>query len=154
MKGTGGYRAIDYSPEDYDHGIVQFYGGFQQAQEHYFRTLLQLAQADLGSFKPKRIGHITLCQKFQKYFKEEDTSLSETSISVIDQLLDHIKQSNGELDFNLAGLFKPYCGEPYPSISIMKKVKEKGISYVYGSDSHSVADVGRGYSVVQNIMNK
>jgi len=151
LQGNGGYRSIDFSPRDYQDGMMQHYGTFQKAQEHYFQTLLQLVDADLGIYKPKRIGHITLCQKFQTYYKDEETGLSAQSLQVIDVLLDKIKEKNYELDFNTAGVFKPYCGDPYPSLPIMKKVKEKSIRYVYGSDSHHVADVGRGYPIVTTL---
>ncbi len=33
----------------------------------------------------------------------------------------------------------------YPPFDVMKKVREKGIKCVYGSDAHSMNDVGRGY---------
>ena len=34
----------------------------------------------------------------------------------------------------------------------MQLVKEKGIAFVYGSDSHSLTDVGRGYDAfVQDV---
>ncbi|MBP2079583.1 histidinol-phosphatase HisJ [Oceanobacillus polygoni] len=148
LQGKGGYRSIDFSPQDYQDGIITHYGSFQKGQENYFQTLLQLVDADLGKYKPKRIGHITLCQKFQNYYENEETRLSKRALQLVDELLDKIKGKNYELDFNTAGMFKPYCGEPYPSLPIMEKVIEKQVRYVYGSDSHHVTDVGRGYPIV------
>jgi histidinol-phosphatase (PHP family) len=145
LEGNDGFRSIDYSPKDYDRGIVQYYGSFQKAQEKYYSTLIQLMDADLGFHKPKRIGHISLCQKFQRFFEQEETKLSLTSMNLIDQLLDKAKVEHYELDFNTAGLYKEYCGESYPPVDVMKKVREKGILCVYGSDAHSIDDVGRGY---------
>jgi histidinol-phosphatase (PHP family) len=145
LEGNEGFRSIDYSPQDYDTGIVQYYGSFQKAQEKYYSTLIQLMDADLGFHKPKRIGHISLCQKFQKYFEQEETGLSLTSLNLIDQILDKAKGKQYELDFNTAGLYKEYCGETYPPVDVMKKVREKGIQCVYGSDAHSLDAVGRGY---------
>ncbi len=145
LEGNDGSRSIDYSPEDYNSGIVQYYGSFQKAQEKYFSSVLQLLDANLGSYKPKRIGHLTLCQKFQKYFENEETGLSETSLNLLDQILNKMKVKHYELDFNTAGLYKEFCGETYPPFDVMKKVQEKGIKCVYGSDAHSMNDVGRGY---------
>jgi histidinol-phosphatase (PHP family) len=145
LEGNDGFRSIDYSPKDYDRGIVQYYGSFQKAQEKYYSTLIQLMDADLGFHKPKRIGHISLCQKFQRFFEQEETWLSLTSMNLIDQILDKAKVEQYELDFNTAGLYKEYCGETYPPVDVMKKVREKGILCVYGSDAHSIDDVGRGY---------
>ena len=145
LEGNEGFRSVDYSPKDYDRGIVQYYGSFQAAQEAYFSGLIQLIDADLGPYKPKRIGHLTLCQKFQKYFEHEETELSLTSLMLIDQILDKVKVYNYELDINTAGLYKEHCGEIYPPFDIMKKVREKGIQCVFGSDAHSIDAVGRGY---------
>ena len=131
--------------KDYDRGIVQYYGSFQAAQEAYFSGLIQLIDADLGPHKPKRIGHLTLCQKFQKYFEHEEFGISRTSLMLIDQILDKVKVYNYELDINTAGLYKEHCGEIYPPFDIMKKVQEKGIQCVFGSDAHSLDAVGRGY---------
>ncbi|WP_428911805.1 histidinol-phosphatase HisJ [Niallia sp. Krafla_26] len=145
QNGVGGFRSNDFSPEEFDAGLVQHYGSFQKAQENYFSVYLQMVESDLGSYKPKRMGHLTLCQKFQTYFEKEATNLSHTSLILIDNILDIVKEKGYELDFNTAGLFKKYCGETYPSSHVMDKVIEKGVTFVYGSDSHSLKDVGRGY---------
>ena len=147
QSGVGGYRSIDFSPEDFGSGLIQHYGSFQKAQENYFSVYLEMVESDLGLFKPKRMGHLTLCQKFQTYFEREATDLSDTSFFLIDQILDRVKEKDYELDFNTAGLFKEYCGEAYPPARVMNKVKEKGVKFVYGSDSHSLNDVGRGYDL-------
>lgn len=151
LLGKGGFRSVDFSPEDYQNGIIEHYGSFQKGQEEYFRQLIDLVQVDLGEFKPKRIGHITLCQKFKEFYHNENTCISDTSVGLLDEILSKVKLHNYELDFNAAGVYKPYCGEPYPNLDLMEKVKAKEISYVYGSDAHSVQDVGRGYSLVQNL---
>nr|WP_309101483.1 histidinol-phosphatase HisJ [Fredinandcohnia onubensis] len=152
QNGSGGFRAIDFSPEDFDSGLVQHYGSFQKAQENYFSTYLEMVEADLGFYKPIRMGHLTLCQKFQAYFESEATSLSDTSLILIDRIIEKVKDRGYEFDFNTAGIFKEYCGETYPSASIINRVKEKGVQFVYGSDSHSSQDVGRGYDAfVQDV---
>lgn len=146
MQGTGGFRSVDFSPEDYDEGIVQYYGSFQKAQEAYFKMLSDMIELDLGTYQPKRIGHITLCRKFKDYFKKEDTGFSNDSMFLLENILDTVKEKDLELDINTAGLFKPDCNEIYPPLSILNKVQEKGIRCCYGSDSHSTADVGRAYA--------
>jgi histidinol-phosphatase (PHP family) len=154
QNGVGGYRSVDFSPEDFDSGLVKHYGSFQKAQENYFSSYLEMVQADLGFYKPKRMGHLTLCQKFQTYFEGEATDLSDVSLVLIDRIIEEVKDRGFEFDFNTAGLFKEFCGETYPPANIIQRVKEKGIAFVYGSDSHSHKDVGRGYDAfVQNVEN-
>lgn len=145
QKGNGGFRSIDFSPEDYSEGLVKHYGSFQKAQESYFSDYLKMVESDLGNFKPKRMGHLTLCQKFQAYFEDESTELSAKSLMLIDQIYTRVIEKGYELDFNTAGLFKEYYGETYPPTSIMKQALLKGVPFVYGSDSHAQKDIGRGY---------
>ena len=51
-----------------------------------------MISSDLGLYKPKRMGHLTLCQKFQTYFEREATDLSDMSLILIDQILDKVKK--------------------------------------------------------------
>lgn len=148
LEGNGGPRAIDYTAEDYQEGIVMFYGSFQKAQEAYYNIVLQSIQADLGPYKPTRIGHISLCQKFQNFFKE-DISFSDQSIEKIKEILDFVQEKGYELDYNTAGLFKEFCGETYPPASIIQEALKRNIPIVYGSDSHHIEDIGRGYEQVR-----
>ncbi|KGR78016.1 histidinol-phosphatase HisJ [Ureibacillus manganicus] len=143
--GNGGFRSIDFSAEDYEDGLVKHYGSFQKVQEKYFSDYLNMVESDLGNFKPKRMGHLTLCQKFQTYFKNENTELSTESLMLVDQILTRIVEKGYELDFNTAGLFKEYCGETYPPSNVMQLIRKKGVPFVYGSDSHAIKDLGRGY---------
>ncbi|MBC1472681.1 histidinol-phosphatase HisJ [Listeria seeligeri] len=147
LAGQDGQRSIDFSAADYDEGIVQFYGGFEQAQLAYLEGIKQSIEADLGKFKPTRIGHISLCQKFWQYFGPEKNVFSDEVIAQFQQILMLVKKRDYELDFNTAGLFKPLCGETYPPKEIALLANELQIPFVYGSDAHGVQDVGRGYDV-------
>ncbi|PZG33232.1 histidinol-phosphatase [Listeria ivanovii] len=147
LAGQGGYRSIDFSAEDYDTGIVQFYAGFEQAQLAYLEGIKQSIEVDLGNYKPTRIGHISLCQKFWQYFGPEKNLLSSEVKAQFQQVLSLVKKRGYELDFNTAGLFKPLCGETYPPKEIVLLANQLQIPFIYGSDSHGVQDVGRGYQV-------
>lgn len=50
-----------------------------------------------------------------------------------------------QLDFNAAGLYKAYCNQPYPNFKIAIQAQQMGIQLIYGSDAHSVAEIGHGY---------
>ncbi|HAK1499085.1 TPA: histidinol-phosphatase HisJ, partial [Listeria monocytogenes] len=106
----------------------------------------QSIEADLGLFKPRRMGHISLCQKFQQFFWEDTSDFSEEVMEKFRVILALVKKRDYELDFNTAGLFKPLCGETYPPKKIVTLASELQIPFVYGSDSHGVQDIGRGYS--------
>ncbi|WP_214481642.1 histidinol-phosphatase HisJ [Bacillus sp. SM2101] len=137
---NGAYHCIDYSPEMF-HTIIQKIGSIEKVYQQYYETVYQSVIADLGEHKPKRIGHITLVKKFQKKFPCKLTFSDE-----IVELLSMVKKEKMQLDYNGAGVNKPLCKEAYPSDWIILEAIKQGIPLVYGSDAHSVKDLGQGYS--------
>ncbi|WP_445489446.1 histidinol-phosphatase HisJ [Niallia sp. 03133] len=139
LKHENGYDCVDYSPDLFAE-MIQRYGSVEAIYDCYFKTVEKSLTADLGPFKPKRIGHITLVHKFQKKFpvmKEYHHTIS--------ALLANIKQQNYELDYNGAGINKPLCKEPYPPNWIIQEAKHLDIPLIYGSDAHQVKDLGQGW---------
>ncbi|WCJ51448.1 histidinol-phosphatase HisJ [Lentilactobacillus buchneri] len=117
----------------------------------YFQTVLASVNADLGPYTPNRIGHMTLVKKFQDYFGL-DRNFSENNLRLVDQILKAVSGQHRELDLNAAGLYKPYCNEQYPSYSVIQMAKSLNIPFVYGSDAHSIAEVGQGYNGVISLV--
>ncbi|MFP9127169.1 histidinol-phosphatase HisJ [Niallia sp. BSM11] len=134
----GKYDCLDYSPEIFA-SMIEKYGHVDCIYECYFQTLSKSILADLGPFKPKRIGHMTLVHKFQKQFPPvQDFSLA------IKEILHLVKQKELELDYNAAGLFKPLCEETYPPIWAIEEAVRLQIPLIYGSDAHQAKDLGQG----------
>lgn len=152
LGGTDGLYGIDYTFEEYQTGIVRPQGSFQKAQELYYKTLIASLEADLGVYKPKRLGHISLCQKFAGLF-QEDTTYSEASVKLVDQLLERTAELNYQLDLNTAGYFKEAYQDSYPQPWVLEKAQQLNIPFIYGSDTHALSDVGRGYQRVLNYFN-
>ena len=118
-------------------------GSIEQVYKLYYDTVLQSIKADLGPYKPKRIGHPSLIHKFQLAHKmkiDDSTRIRE--------VLDLMKEEGYELDLNSAGLSKTYCQEPYPPFTFIDYSKSIGLPIVYGSDAHSVADLHQHYNVI------
>lgn len=138
LKDNETYECLDYSPEVFQKMIHQ-YGSIEKVYEKYFYTLLQSIQADLGPYKPKRIGHITLVRKFQKKFPIEHEYKEE-----LVQVLLAMKEKGYELDYNGAGTKKPLCREPYPPLWVVKEAMKLHIPLVYGSDAHQVKELDQG----------
>ena len=135
-----GWRCVDYKAEDVAQHLLPHYGGVIGLQRAYYDSVLDSIHADLGQYKPQRIGHMTLINKFQKKLGIVPTD------EVFHQqraVLEAVKGAGMSLDYNQAGLFKPDCGETYPPASIAKLAQEMGIALVYGSDAHSVAQIER-----------
>lgn len=121
--------------------MIDVAGSLQNLHSMYYRELIHSINSDLGNFKPRRIGHITLVNKFQKIYP-----VTFPTESTILNVLQAIKEQKLEIDFNVAGLRKEYCGETYPGEWIAKMAKKQKIPLIYGSDAHSARDIGKNYS--------
>jgi histidinol-phosphatase (PHP family) len=136
------YFCLDYSPEMFEKIVNQF-GSVTAVYHTYYNTLLRAVTADLGPYKPKRIGHITLVHKFQKKFPCPK-SMADSIINILDE----IKKQDLELDYNGAGVKKPLCGEPYPPNWVIKEAMQRNIRIIYGSDAHCAKDLHQGMNMI------
>lgn len=133
------YDCVDYSPDGFEE-MIRKYGSSERIYEKYFHTVKKSILADLGPYKPKRMGHITLVKKFQRKFPVENEFRME-----ILEILDEIKAKNYLLDYNGAGTRKPLCLEPYPPEWVVLEAKKRSIPLIYGSDAHQVKELQQGY---------
>lgn len=138
---NGEYVCVDYSDEEFSR-IVQLFGSLEAVYKAYYDTVKQSICSDLGQYKPNRIGHITLIQKFSKKFPLQNNEKQKNDIS---EILALIKEQGYELDVNTAGFFKPYCGESYPPLPIIQQAYSNGIPLVLGSDSHRSNTIAKGF---------
>ncbi|WP_209122149.1 histidinol-phosphatase HisJ [Alkalihalobacillus sp. BA299] len=138
LKHNHDYYCLDYSPEMFK-TMIDSFQSVEAIYNTYYTTVEQSIKTNLGNYKPKRIGHITLVKKFQQQYP-----ISISFDARIEQLLDKIKENNMELDYNSAGVVKPLCGEPYPPDDVVKKAIQKKIPLIYGSDAHSTKGLFQG----------
>jgi len=138
LKKDDNYFCLDFSAELFEHMITKF-STIEAIYEKYYQTLLFSIRSDLGKYKPKRIGHITLVHKFQKKFP-----VSRSFRTEINEVLTSISKHKLQLDYNGAGVMKPLCGEPYPPDWVIEEAHKQKIPLVYGSDAHSSKDLGQG----------
>lgn len=140
------YVCIDYSKEVFLK-FVQKLGNPMSVYKLYYKTVMDSITSDLGIFKPKRIGHITLAHKFQhalpKTVDDHEDILA---------ILVEIKNRNMELDVNSAGFAKPFCKESYPPLPYVSLAKKLGIPLVFGSDAHQAKDLHQHYNLISNIL--
>lgn len=131
LEKDGKYYCIDYS-DDYFAGMIPVFGSVDAIYEAYFQTVKKSILADLGQYKPKRIGHITLAHKFQKRFLPSRSFAKE-----IEEIIELISHYQYEIDYNSAGIVKPLCAETYPPEKYILKAQSLNVPIVYGSDAHS-----------------
>jgi histidinol-phosphatase (PHP family) len=142
LKTKNGFVCIDFDEQAFQR-FVEDCGSLEAAYEVYYDAVEKSIKADLGLYKPKRIGHMTLVHKFKKLFPAgfDDTPR-------ISRVLDTAFENHVSLDINTAGIRKKHCGEPYPPLPIIKEAFSRGIPLVYGSDAHMSSDVGKDYETV------
>jgi len=140
------FYCMDYSEETFEE-MIQIFGGLSKVYEAYFSTLKKSIVTDLGKYKPSRIGHITLVEKFKhKFPNEQDLS------SYVLPILDTIADKGYELDYNGAGFTKPLCLDSYPPPSIALEAYKRKIPLVYGSDAHSAKGLMQGYQQLERTL--
>lgn len=133
------YYCADYSKEVFME-LASASGSVKAAYELYYQTLEASIQADLGQFKPKRIGHPTLIHKFQLAHGEKIDDTAQ-----IQHVLQLMKENGCELDVNGAGFSKVDCQEAYPPLSFIEYANSLGIPLVFGSDAHDVNGLHKHY---------
>ncbi|PLT32268.1 histidinol-phosphatase HisJ [Bacillus sp. V5-8f] len=144
IKHGNNWHCLDFSAEMFGN-ISRQLGSVDRVYERYYSTVEKSLHADLGAYKPSRIGHITLVHKFQRQFPS-DANFDRRVYSILEVM----RQKNYELDYNGAGVVKPLCGEPYPSERFIRHAVQLGIPMVYGSDAHQAKDLGQGFGALIN----
>lgn len=113
-------RQVDeYSDRDIDDAWVEYLELVGDAAESGLFTIL---------------GHVDLLKKFGY---RPTRSLDRE----IERLVERIRGSGTVVEINTAGLRKP-VGEMYPSLRIVRMLREAGVHVTFGSDAHRPSEVG------------
>lgn len=151
MKGAkDGFWCVDYDTDEFADGFSEYLQDPQNLYYRYFKLIYQALATDFGKFAPQRIGHMNLIKKYQDFFDLPNT-FNDENLDLISTILNNLKIKKGELDFNTAGLYKPYCNEVYPGSQIIQLALKKEVPFVFGSDAHAINEVGRGYHMLDFI---
>ena len=107
--------------------------------EDYFKAIELMAKTAYFDI----VGHLDLIKVFKFLPKKDIKSIALKSLKAI-------KKSNMVLEINSAGLRKP-IKEQYPSRQLLELAYELELPITFGSDAHSVDQVGFGYDKVSSI---
>ncbi|GEK30131.1 histidinol-phosphatase [Kurthia zopfii] len=135
LKYANEYVCIDYS-KDVFLEFSKKVGSVEQVYQLYYETVRQSIEADLGMYKPMRIGHPTLVHKFRLAHNENIDDHQQ-----IIEILHCIKEHDYELDVNSAGYAKAFCQESYPPIPYIPISKNLQVKLIFGSDAHQAKDL-------------
>lgn len=144
LKVDNKYICIDFS-KDVFMEAAQIAGSTSNLYDLYYDAVELSISADLGLYKPTRIGHPTLIHKFQLDHGEKMDDSNR-----IKQLFRLIASAGYEIDLNSAGFSKPGCRESYPPQTFLPYAESLGIPLVFGSDAHSVAGLHKHHEKLYN----
>lgn len=126
---------IDIS-QDYFEQAESLLGGTEAVFSAYYDLQYQL----MRDIHPEVIGHFDLIRLFRPNFE-----LTENLWNKIERNLDYAIAYGALFELN-ARAFKKQLHEPYPRLTIINKILEKGGKLTLGDDSHSPEEVGLGFN--------
>ncbi|KRL54471.1 histidinol-phosphatase [Furfurilactobacillus rossiae DSM 15814] len=144
LPAAAGLRAVDDSELDFRDGVLAEYGRPVEVANAYLSAMINAIRWETPN-KPHRYGHITLYRKWLQQFPTDTVWSDDTTSQLVNQLLDLVAKRGDMLDCNMSGLLRSTQQEPSPTFAIIDAALKRGIPMVYGSDTHSVADVAQGY---------
>lgn len=142
------YICLDFDEHAFQQ-LISIYGSIEQVYQSYYDQIHSSILSSLGQYKPKRIGHITLVQKFKQLFPYE---MSPELCQKVTLCLEETAKKGMSLDFNTSGLRKTYARSIYLDQWMIDLAKKKKIPLIFGSDAHQAEDLGYAYDQFEDIM--
>lgn len=100
----------------------------------YFQLVGDAAESGLFTI----LGHLDLVKKFGH-------RPTRVLAAELERLVSRIARAGVVVEINTAGLHKP-VREAYPTVDILRRLHESGVSVTFGSDAHRPEEVGRDFT--------
>ena len=142
----GSLKIIDRSDKDWKIFFANY--STEKIWEVYWKTMEKMLVKKWQFSKPVRLAHLALIEKYHKKFPIPNTTRNKWINFIQTNILPLIAQRGYSLDWNVAGLHKTYCQKIYWYSEITAKCQELHIPLVYGSDAHSIAEVGCNFELL------
>ena len=132
------YYCVDESPEVLEQGFREGFGGDVYAlTKRFFEIEAEVVSRTNATF----IGHFDLVTKFNegnRYFDPMDKRYRTAALSAMDALL----ETGRPFEINTGGMYRGLRTEPYPSLQLLRDLKERRGKILLSSDSHDGASLG------------
>jgi len=136
------YLPVDESAEILRSIAEKYFGGsFLKLAESYFALVEDVIRKTGCTV----VGHFDLVTKFnegQKMFPETGEYL-DMAFGAVDSLC----AQEAVFEINTGAMSRGYRSAPYPSLDILRRIKEKGGRIILGSDCHSKAALCYGFEL-------
>ena len=123
---NGMYYCVDESPEVLEQGIREGFGGDVYAlTKRFFEIEAEVVSRTNATF----IGHFDLVTKFNEGSRYFDP-------------MDALLETGRPFEINTGGMYRGLRTEPYPSLQLLRDLKERRGKILLSSDSHNGASLG------------
>lgn len=143
IEGKSGLRSVDYTPADFEDGLLDYYGSINAVYHQYWETIKKMLSIDFSFSKTRRIGHIGLIHKFFSHYPSVSPEM--ITPDFFENIFALVKNNGWTLEFNAAGMSKGFTGNAYLTEPMLYCCKKFDIEILYGSDAHGSDMVGKYY---------
>lgn len=147
---TGKYYTIDYCDSELEACIQEgFCGDVAAMVKAYYENVIDMA----FTYKPTILGHFDLIRKLNRgnrFFDEASPIYKAIALNAMEQVI----KAGSVLEVNTGGMFRGYCGTPYPASSLLRMVKELGGSIILSSDAHATEGLDYAFDDVERELRK
>lgn len=135
------FLPVDKSGEILADSVKKYFkGDFYSYVEEYFKNVSDVVYKNNVDI----IGHFDLITKFNengKYFDEKNERYIASYKAAVDRLIPY----NIPFEINTGAITRGYRSTPYPSVDILRYIKEKNGRVILSSDSHSSSSLCFGF---------
>jgi len=149
LEGEDGTRCVDFTPEDFREGLIQYYGSTDEVHFAYWRAMEKMLTVEFKGVSLPRIGHLGLINKFTLPLPLESSVMEE--VDFFEPIFKRIQNRGLAIDVNIAGFHYPLSKLGYLTTPMQYWCNLLDLKMVYGSDAHSIKAVGRSYQEFEAI---
>jgi histidinol-phosphatase (PHP family) len=140
VKGRKGYYTVDYTLQQFQQAVEDL-GSIRAVAEAYGQAVIGLAV----EYRPHILGHLDIVTRLvRKGMVPLDTNASwyrEMWLEITRQ----IAGSGCIVEVNTSAIYRGQSPEPYPSVEILKMLRERKVPVILSSDAHQKENLTKAF---------
>lgn len=146
VRKDGHHYAIDFTPESWKE-TVETFGGIKKVLLSYFEDIISFSHDTPYDI----LGHFDLYTKFnERYpiFSEDEKWYQDMAINALEEIV----KNNKIIEVNTGAISRGWRTTPYPSLFLLKRLKELNAPIIVSSDSHAKETIDFYFDETRNIL--